>query len=54
MRISGYLLPILLGCTALSAPICVVRKVSIDATITLAPPELPDYAQPPIPVVGYV
>jgi hypothetical protein len=54
MRISGYLLPILLGCTALSAPSASFAQVSIDATITLAPPELPDYAQPPIPVVGYV
>ena len=54
MRISGYLLAMLLGCTALSAPTASFAQVAVDATITLAPPALPDYAQPPMPMAGYV
>lgn len=54
MRISGYMLAMLLGCTALSAPAASFAQVSVGATITLAPPALPDYAQPPMPMLGYV
>ena len=57
MRISRFLLPVLLGCTALSA-ISSTRpaqaQLVIGASITIAPPELPIYVQPPMPGVGYI
>ena len=55
MRASHLLLPILLGCTALTAIIAPARaQGEIGVSITLAPPPLPDYEQPPMPAYGYI
>ena len=67
MRASTYLLPLLLGCTALAG--CVVAPmqgqlapgqyatnstVSAPGEITEPPPPLQEYEQPPIPAEGYI
>lgn len=66
MRASTYLLPLLLGCTALAG--CVVAPAPgqlapgqyaagqyvTNDEITEAPPPLREYEQPPIPAEGYI
>ncbi len=55
MRASHFILPILLGCTALTAIAPQARaQGAIGVSITIAPPPLPDYAQPPMPAYGYI
>ena len=57
MRVSSYLLPVLLACTALSSlsvPSAAFAQGGIEMSITLAPPALPDYEQPPMPGDGYI
>jgi len=61
MRASTYLLPLLLGCTALAG--CVVApqqgqlapgQYAAAGEITEPPPPLQEYEQPPIPAEGYI
>jgi len=57
MRVSKYLLPALLACTALSSlagPSAAFAQGGIEMSITLAPPAMPDYEQPPMPGDGYI
>ena len=56
MRVSKFLLPALLACTALTAVSIASPALaqSIGVSITLAPPELPIYDQPPMPGDGVV
>ncbi len=55
MRISRYLFPLLLATSALTlTPNLAAAQVSVGVSITVAPPVLPVYVQPPIPAPGYI
>jgi hypothetical protein len=54
MKRLSIILPLLFG-LACTAPAHVAQaQVAIGATITLPPPDLPAYTQPPIPGLGYI
>ncbi|MBC7635304.1 MAG: YXWGXW repeat-containing protein, partial [Acetobacteraceae bacterium] len=70
MRISSYLVPVLLGCSALAGCVPVPAGQYVTSSggyapassggyvssgeITEAPPPMPEYEQPPIPAEGYL
>ena len=57
MRIFRHLLPLSVASLALAAPMIAMPTPSfaqIDISITLAPPPLPVYVQPPLPELGYI
>jgi hypothetical protein len=58
MRASRYVFPLLLATSALVAIPTTIAFAQEDcngaASITVAPPPLPEYAQPPIPGPGYI
>src|SRR5580704_13769957 len=55
MRVSRYVLPFLLATSALVVvPTATFAQVSVGVSITVAPPVLPVYVQPPIPEAGYI
>jgi hypothetical protein len=49
-----FVVPLLLGLAAAAAPATSFAQVSIGFSITVAPPLLPVYEQPPIPGPGYI
>ncbi len=44
----------LVSSAALIAPKAAIAQVAIDVAVPIAPPDLPDYDQPPLPADGYV
>jgi hypothetical protein len=54
MRFSRSLIPIFLAFATLAPPTIASAQVSVGLNITLAPPPLPIYAQPPLPAPGYL
>src|SRR5271156_4152023 len=55
MRISRYVLPLLLATSALVVvPTVSYAQIAVGVSITIAPPVLPIYLQPPIPAPGYI
>lgn len=48
------MLAVLLGAPALALPPAVQAEVNIGIGVTIAPPALPVYAQPPAPAPGYI
>jgi hypothetical protein len=57
MRIFRHLIPLSVASLALAAPMIAMPTTSyaqIGISITLAPPPLPIYAQPPLPELGYI
>jgi hypothetical protein len=55
MRVSRFVLPLLLATSALAvAPTASFAQISIGVSVTIAPPVLPVYEQPPIPAPGYI
>ena len=54
MRISRVFIPLLLALAPASVPSMSSAQKAIGVSITIAPPELPDYDQPPIPAPGYI
>jgi hypothetical protein len=54
MRIARVFIPLLLALVPASVPSMSSAQIAIGVSITIAPPELPDYDQPPIPAPGYI
>src|SRR5271155_1202856 len=54
MRVSRLVLPMLLATSALTVPNVSFGQVAIGVSITIAPPALPVYEQPPVPAEGYL
>ena len=54
MRVSRFVLPVLLATSALTAPNVSFGQIAIGVSIGIAPPALPVYEQPPIPAEGYL
>ena len=55
-RMSRYrfVVPVLMSLGALAGPSAAFGQVGISLNITIAPPALPVYVQPPIPAPGYI
>src|ERR1700723_651830 len=49
-----FVFPVLLSLGAVAGPPVAFGQVAIGVNITIAPPELPVYVQPPIPEAGYI
>jgi hypothetical protein len=49
-----FVVPVLLSLGAAAGPSAALGQVSIGLSITIAPPVLPVYVQPPIPAPGYI
>jgi hypothetical protein len=49
-----FVVPVLLSLGAVAGPSAAFGQVAIGVNITIAPPELPVYVQPPIPAPGYI
>ena len=54
MRIHRQLVPLFLAFSAISAPSVAPAQIAVGLSITLAPPPLPVYVQPPLPAPGYI
>jgi hypothetical protein len=54
MRFSRSLLPLFLAFATLAPPSVSSAQVGVGLSITLAPPPIPVYAQPPLPAPGYL
>jgi hypothetical protein len=54
MRVSQFVFPMLLATSALAVPTASRAQLAIGISVTIAPPALPIYEQPPIPDVGYI
>src|SRR5579862_3268181 len=54
-KLTSFLTALLLG-AALSTPTVAPAQISVGVglNITVAPPEIPVYVQPPLPAVGYM
>jgi len=54
MRLFRSFIPLLLALAAMTAPSASFAQVAVGVSITIAPPVLPVYAQPPIPGPRYI
>ena len=54
MRPLHLLIPLAVALGASAAPYAAQAQVGLDVSITVAPPELPVYEQPPLPEPGYI
>src|SRR5690242_20929617 len=54
MRPSRLFLPLLVALGMAAAPATSFAQVSVGVSITVAPPALPVYVQPPIPGPGFI
>src|SRR5262245_56296623 len=54
MRLFRFAVPLLAALAAVAFPFASFAQVSIGVSVTIEPPALPVYEQPPIPAPGYI